>query len=97
MTQLAKFHKLCLDDDIKNTCAISNTVFGGANIQIKPEPPTGLEPSTFGPTIQHSDQLSYSHHVAEPRGIEPRSMDFQSIAYTTSAKAPAWTLQGLNL
>ena len=25
---------------------------------------------------------------AEPRGVEPRSMDFQSIAYTTSAKAP---------
>ena len=49
----------------------------------------GLEPSTSGSTIQYSGQLSYSHHVAEPRGVEPRSMDFQSIAYTTSAKAPS--------
>ena len=26
--------------------------------------------------------------LVEPRGVEPRSMDFQSIAYTKSAKAP---------
>lgn len=29
-----------------------------------------------------------SPYHAEPRGIEPRSSDFQSDAYTTSAKAP---------
>ena len=35
-------------------------------------------------------QLNYMPHMfyAEPRGVEPRSQDFQSRAYTKSAKVP---------
>ena len=49
---------------------------------------TGLESATPGVTGRYSNQLNYHHHVVESRGIEPRSQDFQSCAYTWSAKTP---------
>ena len=47
MTQPAKLIELRQHDVKKNVCAISKMVFAGANIQIKLEPPTGIEPATL--------------------------------------------------
>ncbi len=33
----------------------------------------GLEPTTFGTTIRHSNQLSYTHHIVRPKsGAAPQ-------------------------
>ena len=51
----------------------------------------GLEPAMSlddGFTVRSRSHWSTSEYVVEPRGVEPRSQDFQSCAYTKSAKAP---------
>lgn len=51
----------------------------------------GLEPAMSlddGFTVRSRSRWSTSECFVEPRGVEPRSRDFQSCAYTKSAKAP---------
>ncbi len=51
----------------------------------------GLEPAMSlddGFTVRSRSRWSTSEFFVEPRGVEPRSQDFQSCAYTQSAKAP---------
>ena len=51
----------------------------------------GLEPAMSlddGFTVRSRSRWSTSECFVEPRGVEPRSQDFQSCAYTKSAKAP---------
>ena len=48
----------------------------------------GLEPPTFGFGDRHSTNRTMLQCAVEPRGVEPRSRDFQSCAYTKSAKVP---------
>ena len=60
----------------------------------------GLEPAKSYDgrfTVSCNCHYATSHYFVDTRGIEPRSQDFQSCAYTMSAKCPLRKQKDLNL
>jgi hypothetical protein len=50
---------------------------------------TGLEPATTGTTIQYSNQLSYSHHDIESKGVQLNALTYpESNCYLSKIKLP---------